>query len=1307
MPRGCGRGVTLLLTLLALLLAHAAEPHLLPQLGHAGYVNDVAIRPDGRYALTAGFDGTARMWDLEEGALVQVLGQDTPGDPAPVMAVAWTREGFAWCDVMGRVVRVRLDGTQREARQLPGVCLRLEADARGEGLAAVTTEGPAWWPEGGEPQRAVHPVSGTLGLRALAVRGGRLMLAEADGRVSVFSLPELTPLLERDLEMPRLTSAALSPDGRRLVAVEAVGEGGGLAALDLETGALERRPLPDTPLALHWPAEGALTLAVQQARGLTLAPLDRPAEGVTVRLPAAGLGGEPALSDDGRLLVLGETSGGVEVWDLTRAAPARPVFEAPGGRGSRVALSPEGRFAMLRDDGGRVLVRGTEPDAPLCDASPPPGDTARRRLVGVSFTGPAELRAQWSDGEAWLWRLPACERVDAPPLELSELPARSPTDRRSIERWLDVDPESGLGLGGSGGAVALWDLRSGALLRVLRADGLGRALQGRLSPGGAYVVVIGEGGELAFWDARTGALEGRWRAADRGRHDDLALSADGYRVLLDGASRDTTTGEVLADLGLHGGDEAVMMPDGERALVFQLTPELRDLSTGEVLGSLPVPGGVRAVAVAGGWLLLHRGDDRPILLLPLGSRAELRHDLDLNLAEVRGVDLSEDGTALLVSRKDGWLRRWDLARAAPSDAARLPVRELGAAALLPGDEALVAAWQLDGTEAILRVDLTRGEVLEVHEAAPCVGWPLVADPRGGRYARLAMGSPEEAARQQAHLELRSAEGGALLGEWSVPYATALRWEADGRVRAPGVYGDFVLDPDTGESSAPAVGAPPKGLPDRTPRDASADGRLEAQATPDGRVRLRVTDSGEALTLLASGPDWLIAADDGVFDASRGGGHLLAVSDGQRALPIDRYAATHNRPDLLLERLGTGPEPLVQHLRDVALERQRVMGLDHPSLELAPGPALRVDGARVEGSEAVLPWSAEPLGAPLRALHLRADGVPVYGAAGLPLAEDEREGELRLPLLPGVNRLQLSVVDAAGVSSPERRVSLEGPPADPGRLFVFTFGVSRYRDPRLRLGWAAQDAQDLAARLQGAQGYAEVVTRSWTDDEVTAAALEELAALLAATEPRDSVVLFFAGHGTWTSGDPARYVYLPADASARRLDETGVPFEALEALFDGIPARRRLLLLDTCESGKRDPGGLRFAWPAELDARGARALVLDTEEVERVELLDETRRARSRYIYNDTARRAGAVVFSSSRGDEQSYERDDLQNGVFTEVLLQALEPRAADANRDGQVDFEELQRFVTEGVSAQTLGKQTPSVDWDNPEGRIVLPVVE
>jgi MYXO-CTERM domain-containing protein len=97
--------------------------------------------------------------------------------------------------------------------------------------------------------------------------------------------------------------------------------------------------------------------------------------------------------------------------------------------------------------------------------------------------------------------------------------------------------------------------------------------------------------------------------------------------------------------------------------------------------------------------------------------------------------------------------------------------------------------------------------------------------------------------------------------------------------------------------------------------------------------------------------------------------------------------------------------------------------------------------------------------------------------------------------------------------------------------------------------------------------------------------------------------------------------------------------------------------------------------------------------------------RDRYIYNDLLRRSGAVVFSSSRGTEYSYETDELHNGVFTAAIVRALTTDQADANRDGVVSTEELRQYVAREVAKQTAEAQHPTVDHDNTTVRFGFPI--
>jgi len=88
------------------------------------------------------------------------------------------------------------------------------------------------------------------------------------------------------------------------------------------------------------------------------------------------------------------------------------------------------------------------------------------------------------------------------------------------------------------------------------------------------------------------------------------------------------------------------------------------------------------------------------------------------------------------------------------------------------------------------------------------------------------------------------------------------------------------------------------------------------------------------------------------------------------------------------------------------------------------------------------------------------------------------------------------------------------------------------------------------------------------------------------------------------------------------------------------------------------------------------------------------------------RRTGAIVLSSSRGNEVSFETEEAQNGLFTEEILRALTSNVADGNHDGLLDDKELRTYVARAVARQSGDQQHPVVDTDNMDQRIELPIV-
>lgn len=136
------------------------------------------------------------------------------------------------------------------------------------------------------------------------------------------------------------------------------------------------------------------------------------------------------------------------------------------------------------------------------------------------------------------------------------------------------------------------------------------------------------------------------------------------------------------------------------------------------------------------------------------------------------------------------------------------------------------------------------------------------------------------------------------------------------------------------------------------------------------------------------------------------------------------------------------------------------------------------------------------------------------------------------------------------------------------------------------------------------------------------------------------VLYYSGH---------------ADGRGLNLGEAHLPFDALRARIDALPATLKVVVLDACQSGafSRLKGSEGFHYDALAQ--------LQTE---------------------------GTAVLASSRGSEFSQESDAYQASYFTHHLLAAL-GGAADRNLDGRVSLLEAYDYTQErtlAATAQSIG---------------------
>lgn len=238
------------------------------------------------------------------------------------------------------------------------------------------------------------------------------------------------------------------------------------------------------------------------------------------------------------------------------------------------------------------------------------------------------------------------------------------------------------------------------------------------------------------------------------------------------------------------------------------------------------------------------------------------------------------------------------------------------------------------------------------------------------------------------------------------------------------------------------------------------------------------------------------------------------------------------------------------------------------------------------------------------------------------------------------------------------------------LYLLAMGVGDYAEDELDLGCPVNDVDGVIDAFQAQEGgfYSKVHVERMVDADVTAAAARRVVdQFLVKAQPRDTIVVLVAGHGVRT--EHSEYYFLTADATPAD-PYPGIDRGAIEALVmsEKLNAKRRLLLLDTCHAGGREPG-----------ARGGsiRSLV-QPDEVE---------------AFGTDEDASGIYLLASSTDD--GFAREMEGNGIFTRALLDGL-AGAADTgpfgDGNGFVEIEELKQHIYVQVLEKSMGRQRATV---------------
>jgi len=240
-------------------------------------------------------------------------------------------------------------------------------------------------------------------------------------------------------------------------------------------------------------------------------------------------------------------------------------------------------------------------------------------------------------------------------------------------------------------------------------------------------------------------------------------------------------------------------------------------------------------------------------------------------------------------------------------------------------------------------------------------------------------------------------------------------------------------------------------------------------------------------------------------------------------------------------------------------------------------------------------------------------------------------------------------------------------------WALVVGISKFANSAIpSLRYPAKDARDFAAVLKDpkvGRFKPDNVTLLLDQDATLVNIRKALGKIREQAQPDDLVLLYISSHGSPRIDDPRGVSYVVAydtDISgADTIYATGLAMsEIINTLNRDVQAQRLALFLDTCFSGAAAPG----AAPP-----GAKSLVP-------VGAAGATAFSGALAQFSAT----GWAAIAASRGDQRSWESDQLQQGYFTYYLIDALR------KTQGMAPLQDLFQQLHDQVSAHVRQDKMP-----------------
>jgi len=828
-------------------------------------------------------------------------------------------------------------------------------------------------------------------------------------------------------------------------------------------------------------------------------------------------------------------------------------------------------------------------------------------------------------------------------------------------------------------SIKMFDISSGSLVREFY--GRGGSLEGlTISNNGRYVAAI-EYGVAKVWEINTGKMLTQAGDYSQNKTLSVAISPDGKHLITGSEKRiteiwDIVSGDkimtlegylnqvderILADSYMYWAalvNEAKLSPDGKYIAVGRTgnNAKLIDFKTGRVLNTLR---GHNSMVISlcfspdGKYLATGGLDGKAIVWnVETGDSVQTIKFRDEKLA-IFSVDISPDGKMLATADWGGYVYIWDIETGKRIQAVS-PHERMGVYQVkFSHNGVYFISAGLDKKLKLTEIDT--GQEIRVFTGHTDLVSSINLNPEGDRIITSGWDGTIRVWDFYSGLQvlrIRAHQGGV----YNAKYDPSGKYIVSGG-------DDFLVkewDASTGEMISELSGHQ-GGVGDV---NITKDLKYIISGSRDGSIRIwDLPEKREMVSIVfLNENDWFIKNPQGYFDASEGAFNSISFIRGTEIYSIGQFFNEFYRPGLYTEAFD----------KNTTAFRQDIIR----TIEQSPPP----------GVEIVLPENGTVMDDPLASFMVKVTnqggGVSEFKVMHNGKRQEIDASDLRrmtkegqyamktfsLNLVPGENEISVSAFSNDDIEAVPESISLVYKGLQKtSDCYLLSIGINKYQNENLTLTYARPDAQAFADFIDKNAGKLFNKIRSFTlfDGNATKnKILSTIDEISSSMRKEDVFIFFYAGHG---STDNGIFYFITSEVTGLYQEDklkSALRVDELQEKFKQLPALKQVVFMDACHSGSS---------VQTLAMRGA------SEEKALAQL----------------SRSSGVHVMASSESEQQSAEITSLGHGVFTYVLLEALNGKADGAPADSKITVYEIKSYIDDQVPEVSFNlirhKQFPS----------------